>query len=176
MKHRRLEAITLCPTVYRCDWYIVLVLFSLALLGGTLTVYARAPANSARTLPELLGGIVERSAELVYITEQDSEVFAFYRNTPVKEVTDNVFLAILRRPVETQIIQQSWSSFFQIRVNNDPTGRWGDLKKYLEANLTNLTVFRLPRGAPYGAQYDLYAVGIFNGDTVVGIQMFGVAT
>jgi len=124
----------------------------------------------------LLGGIVERSAELVYITEQDSEVFAFYRNTPVKEVTDNVFLAILRRPVETQIIQQSWSSFFQIRVNNDPTRRWGDLKKYLEANLTNLTVFRLPRGAPYGAQYDLYAVGIFNGDTVVGIQMFGVAT
>jgi len=124
----------------------------------------------------LLGGIVERSAELVYITEQDSEVFAFYRNTPVKEVTDSVFLAILRRPGETQIVQQSWSSFFQIRVNNDPTGRWGDLKKYLEANLTNLTVFRLPRGAPYGAQYDLYAVGIFNGDTAVGIQMFGVAT
>jgi hypothetical protein len=50
------------------------------------------------------------------------------------------------------------------------------LQEYLEENLTNLTVFRLPRGQPYSAQYDLYAVGIFNGKTVVGVQMFGVAT
>ena len=63
-----------------------------------------------------------------------------------------------------------------MRTQNDPTRRWGYLKEYLEANLTDLTVFRIPRDAPYGAQYDVYAVGIFNGETVVGIQMFGVAT
>jgi hypothetical protein len=34
----------------------------------------------------------------------------------------------------------------------------------------------LPREDPYGAQYDLYAVGLFGGNIVVGVQMFGVAT
>ena len=55
------------------------------------------------TLPQLVAGIVSHSADLNYITEQDSEVFAFYRNTPVTELTDNVFLELLRRPEETQI-------------------------------------------------------------------------
>jgi hypothetical protein len=128
------------------------------------------------TLSEFTAGIVTRSADLNYVTEQDSEVFAFYRNAPVKELTGGVFLEVLRRPAETQIISQPWSTFFQIRTQHDPTGRWRRLQEYLEENLTNLTVFRLPRGQPYSAQYDLYAVGIFNGKTVVGVQMFGVAT
>jgi len=128
------------------------------------------------TLPKFVGGIVTRSADLVYISEQDSEVVAFYRKAPAKTITSAVFLAILRRSEETEIVQQSFSTFFQIRTNNDPTGRWRILQKYLEANLTDVTIFRVSRDAPYGAQYDLYAVGIFNGDSVVGVQMYGVAT
>ncbi len=127
-------------------------------------------------LSRLIAGVATRSTELNYITEQDSEVFAFYRNTQVKELTDTVFLTLLRRPKETMILQQSWPTFFQLRTQNDPTGRWRQLQEYLEANLTNLTVFRLPREAPYESQYDLYAVGIFKGNIVVGVQMFGVAT
>ena len=128
------------------------------------------------SLAQFVAGIVTRSSDLNYITEQDSEVFAFYRNTPVKVLNDAVFLGLLRRPTETKIVRVSWSTFFQLRTQNDPTGRWRDLQTYLEGNLTDLAVFRLPRASPYDAQYDLYAVGIFNGDTVVGVQMFGVAT
>lgn len=128
------------------------------------------------TLSQFVVGIVTRSADLNYITEQDSEVFAFYRNTPVDELNANVFLALLRRPAETDIVRQSWVSFFQLRTQSDSTGRWRELQQYLEANLTNLSVFRLPRDKPYASQYDLYVVGLFNGKTVVGVQMFGVAT
>jgi hypothetical protein len=159
------------------------MILTLALILTTSTVYACHPTTHLLLLPdkrmalsEFVGGIVTRSAELNYVTEQDSEVFAFYRNTPVAELSDKAFVAILRRPIETRIVRQSWSSFFEARTRNDPTGRWKALQEYLEANLTSLTVFRLPRDAPYGAQYDLYAIGIFNGETVVGVQMFGVAT
>lgn len=158
-------------------------ILALALFVGTSSVYAchatthvPLPQDKRMILSEFVGGILTRSAELNYVTEQDSEVFVFYRNTPVREMSDVAFLAILRRPPETKIIRQSWSSFFETRTRNDPTGRWRALQEYLEANLTGLTVFRLPRGAPYGSQYDLYAVGLFNGETVVGVQMFGVAT
>lgn len=132
--------------------------------------------EAVRTLPQFVGGIITRSAELTYITEQDSEVFVFYRNTPVNELTGDVLLSLLRRPSVSPIQQESWSKFFQLRANTDPTGRWAILRQYLEANLTDAVVFRLPRADPYGAQYDLYAVGLFNGNLVVGVQMFGVGT
>ena len=132
--------------------------------------------NRPLSLPQFVGGIVTRCDGLNYITEQDSEVFAFYRNAPVKELNDAAFLSLLRRSAETKIFRQSWSAFFQLRTQHDPTGRWRILQTYLEGSLTQLTVFRLPRPAPYDSQYDLYAVGIFEGDTVVGVQMFGVAT
>ena len=161
-----------------------LVFLALSLVTGMLAVSAchagigmsPSAVNRPLSLPQFIVGVVTRSGDLTYITEQDSEVFAFYRNTPVKELTDSVFLSLLRRPTNAKIVRQSWSTFFQLRTQNDPTGRWKNLQTYLEGNLTELTVFRLPRAAPYESQYDLYAVGIFNGDTVVGVQMFGVAT
>jgi hypothetical protein len=167
--------------LWRRDTWGAFTIVALALFIGTSSAYAchattHLSLSPDKRLAELVGGIVTRSAELNYLTEQDSEVFAFYRNTPVEEISDGAFLAILRRPPETKIIRQSWSSFFETRTRNDGTGRWRALQEYLEASLTSLTVFRLPRDAPYEAQYDLYAVGIFNGNTVVGIQMFGVAT
>src|SRR5688572_24518625 len=132
--------------------------------------------EEAITLPKLINGIVMRSAELNYVTEQDSEVFAFYRNSLVNEISEEAFLGLLRRPDETQIIRQSWATFFQLRTQHDSTGRWRHLQEYLEAHLTDHTVLRIPRESPYDSQYDLYAVGLFNGKRVVGIQMFGVAT
>lgn len=167
----------------RRDTSSVFFILALALFVGISPVYAcHAPTrlslqpNTRMILSEFVCRILTRSAELNYVTEQDSEVFVFYRNTPVGEMSDEAFLAILRRPPETKIIRSSWSSFFVTRTRNDPTGRWRVLQEYLEANLTSLTVFRLPRDSPYGSQYDLFAVGIFNGETVVGVQMFGVAT
>ena len=158
--------------------FVVAVLFGL--LSGpacrAATDTSHAVGSNPMTLSQFVAGIVTRSADLTYVTEQDSEVVAFYRNTRVKEMTDSVFLALLRRPVGTPITGQAWSAFFTLRTQNDATGRWRHLQEYLEANLTNLIVFRLPRDGPYSAQYDLYAVGIFNGETVVGVQMFGVAT
>jgi hypothetical protein len=149
----------------------------LAILFILSTAACRAMANaSPPTVSHFVSGVVTRSAYLNYITEQDSEVFAFYRNTPVKELTDEVFLGLLMRPKESKIVRQPWPVFFQLRTQGDPTGRWRQLQDYLEANLTNLTVLRLPRDPPYDSQYDLYAVGIFNGGVVVGVQMFGVAT
>lgn len=158
-------------------------IMALALFIGTSTVYAchatthlPLPPDKRPILSEFVGGILTRSMGLNYVTEQDSEVFVFYRNTPVKEISDEAFLAILKRPPETKVVRQSWASFFETRTRNDSTGRWRELQKYLEANLTSLIVFRLPRDEPYGLQYDLYVVGLFNDATVVGVQMFGVST
>ena len=137
---------------------------------------ATTKESPPETLPQFVGGVVTRSAKLIYLTEQDSEVFAFYRNTPVTKITDIALLDLIRRPRETRVTELSWSAFFQLRTNRDSTGRWRSLQVYLEANLTDFTVFQVPRDAPYDSQYDLYAVGIFNGNTVVGVQMFGVAT
>ena len=177
MKYGYLRLMLLCRRNTRGAFTIL----ALALFVGTSSAYAchattHLSLSPDKRLAELVGGIVTRSAELNYVTEQDSEVFAFYRNTPVEEMSDEAFLSILRRPPETGIFRQSWSSFFETQTRNDPTGRWKALQEYLEANLTGLTVFRVPRDPPYGAQYDLYTVGIFNGETVVGVQMFGVAT
>ena len=179
MKYECLKSMLLCMR----NTSRAFTILALALFISTSTAYAchattHLPLLSDKRiiLSEFVGGILTRSAALNYVTEQDSEVFVFYRNTPVEEMSDEAFLAILRRPPETKIIRSSWSSFFETRTRNDPTGRWRALQAYLEANLTSLTVFRLPRDTPYGSQYDLYAVGIFNGETVVGVQMFGVAT
>lgn len=155
--------------------FLLLLLFAASTCYACQTAISMGP-DKARSLSEFVSGIVTLSAQLNYISEQDSEVFAFYRNTPVDEMTDAALLNVLRRPADTRILQQTWSSFFQIRTRNDPTGRWKSLQDYLESNLTNMVVFRLPRESPYGAQYDLYAVGIFNGHTIVGVQMFGVGT
>lgn len=152
-----------------------LVLFAASSTFACQTAISMIP-DKARTLPEFVSGIVTLSAQLNYITEQDSEVFAFYRNTQVDEMSDSSFLSVLRRPQDDPIIQQPWSTFFQLRTRNDPSGRWKSLQDYLESNMTHLVIFRLPRDAPYAAQYDLYAVGLFNGHTIVGVQMFGVAT
>ena len=155
--------------------------FVLVILVGLLATTCQAGnatsvGTDARTLSQLLAGIVIRTGDLNYITEQDSEVFAFYRNTAVREMSEARFLELLRLPKETRIIKQSWSTFFKIQTRQDSGSRWRELQEYLEANLTNLTVFKVPRDEPYDSQYDLYVVGLFNGDTVVGIQMFGVAT
>jgi len=187
LRYKRSENVPVPCARYRSDGSVKAVILAFAMIVGILT----GPACNAATimstpivnntdpvtLPQFLAGIVPRSANLIYISEQDSEVFAFYRNTPVKgNVTNAAFLMLLRRPEETPIFRETWSSFFQIRTQNDSTGRWLNLQNYLEANLTNPTVFQVPRPAPYAAQYDLYAVGIFNNETVVGVQMFGVAT
>jgi hypothetical protein len=79
--------------------------------------------TSPLTLSEFTAGIVTRSADLNYVTEQDSEVFAFYRNAPVKELTGGVFLEVLRRPAETQIISQPWSTSSRVRARAAPTRR-----------------------------------------------------
>lgn len=157
-------------------WIAISVLSILVALASVASCRASPTGKNSANLSRFVAGIVTRSAGLNYITEQDSEVFAFYRNQPVKELTDTVFLALLRRPPKTPIIQLSWSKFFQLRTQSDPTGRWTQLRDYLEANLTNATLFRMPRDDPYESQYDLYAVGIFDGEIVVGVQMFGVGT
>lgn len=155
---------------------LILLALVVALFNCTACNASTAqPKVSRPTLPQLINGIILRTENLNYISEQDSEVFAFYRNTPVHEITDAVFLDLLRRPPGTRIVKQSWSMFFQIQSRKDTSKRWMELQNYLETNLTNLTVVYLPRDAPYDSQYDLYAIGLC-GDRVVGVQMFGVAT
>jgi hypothetical protein len=184
LKYKRFEAVSVRPRsrTYTMPAILTLLLFAVIILilaasSCHAAGNAQSPsANKASTISQLVHGIVTRSASLNYISEQDSEVFAFYRNTQVKELTDTVFLSLIRRPTETRIIKQSWTDFFRVRTSTDPTGEWRKLQEYLEGNMTNLIVYRVSRDAPYETQYDLYAVGIFNQNTVVGVQMFGVAT
>src|SRR5690348_3070880 len=73
-----------------------LILLTFVVLLAASTTYACQAAISlgrdkVRTLPEFVSGIATLSAQLNYISEQDSEVFVFYRNTPVDEMTDASF-------------------------------------------------------------------------------------
>lgn len=129
----------------------------------------------SQSLDSLVQSIVIGAQGLNYMSETDSEVFAVYRNAVIGELDGDVLKGVLRLPEDTLILGADWTGFFKQAASNDPSGDWSAMKTLLEGNLQQLSIFKIQRSAPYTAQNDVLAVGLFEGK-VVGIQMFAVET
>ncbi len=121
-------------------------------------------------LGNLLAGIQERADSLNYISEEDWDVnvFVIGRNVSVLNV-ETFRLAnpqIFYEPIEEFDVDL----FFSRLEKRDKSGGWSNLRNYLEANLTQLTVFKVG-----DVRRDVYAVGLFQGH-IIGIRTFAVET
>ena len=119
-------------------------------------------------LGSLVAGIQDRADNLIYISEEDWDVnvFVIGRNVLVLNIETfqaaNPFVAF--EPIEEIEIE----SFFSRLENRDAA--WTNLRNYLEANLTEVKVFKIGN-----VRRDVYVVGLFNGH-IVGIRTFAVET
>jgi len=119
-------------------------------------------------LGNLLSGIQERSDSLVYISEQDWDVNAFVIGRNISVLDAEVFKQsnpkVLYETVEEFPVNDFWWRLEQKDY------RWTRLRNYLEANLTQIHVFKVG-----DVRRDVYVVGLFDGH-IVGVRMFAVET
>lgn len=143
----------------------------------SLLIFAFAAVNApaqnfyrSRPFPlgNLLSGIQERADNLVYISEEDWDVNAFVTGRNVSILNAETFKQsnpkILYETVEDFPVEYFWQRLEQKDY------RWTRLRNYLEANLTQIHVFKVG-----DVRRDVYAVGLFDGH-IVGVRMFAVET
>jgi len=119
-------------------------------------------------LGNLLSGIQERSDSLVYISEQDWDINAFVIGRNVSVLNTETFKQanpkVLYETVEDFPVNDFWQ-----RLEQKDYG-WTRLRNYLEANLTQIHVFKVG-----DIRRDVYVVGLFQGH-IVGVRMFAIET
>ncbi len=119
-------------------------------------------------LGNLLAGIQDRADNLNYISEQDWDVnvFVIGRNitilSPANFQAANPFIAY--QPIEEINVEVFFSR------PSLQTQAWINLKNYLEANLTQLEVFKVG-----DVRREVYVVGLFQGH-IIGVRIFAVET
>lgn len=131
--------------------------------------------SSALTFPELISGIQTRSEGLVFISETDSDVVVWYRNRTVDSLSEAEFKRVAKIPPLATVEIVPFDQLFTRLVDLDKTGQWLILRDYLESNLQDYKVFRVPRPAPYERTFDVYAVGLFE-NKVIGIHVVSLET
>lgn len=147
--------------------YLLTIVFIIA-----LTALCASAQEFSKTrispLGNLLAGIQDRSDPLIYISEEDWDVNAFVNGRNVSVLNAQTFKAanpkILYETVEEFPINDFWSRLEQQDY------RWTRLRNYLEANLTQIHVFKVG-----DVRRDIYVVGLFDGH-IVGVRMFAVET
>jgi hypothetical protein len=146
-----------------------ILLFLVIFAFGVLTVPAQDFYKS-RLFPlgNLLGGIQERAENLVYISEEDWDVNAFVIGRNIQTLNAETFKQsnpkILYETIEDFPVEYFWWRLEQ------KDRRWTILRNYLEANLTQIHVFKVG-----DVRRDVYVVGLFDGH-IVGARMFAVET
>jgi hypothetical protein len=141
---------------------IVLALTALSASAQELTKTRISP------LGNLLAGIQDRADNLNYISEQDWDVnvFVIGRNitilSPANFQAANPFIAY--QPIEEINVEVFFSR------PSLQTQAWINLKNYLEANLTQLEVFKVG-----DVRREVYVVGLFQGH-IIGVRTFAVET
>lgn len=140
--------------------------FTILLFVSTV---AHAQVNKRQfPIGEILSGIQQRTDSLVYISEEDWDVNVFIIGRNVSVLNAETFLAA--NPfVAFQPIEKFDIDLFFARLEQQD-GRWTILRNYLEANLTQLQVFKVGN-----VRRDVYVIGLFNGH-IVGIRTFAVET
>lgn len=136
-----------------------------------LTVCASGEAQiKTRVSPlgNLLAGIQDRADNLNYISEQDWDVNVFVIARQITQLSPANFQAanpfIFSEPIEEIDVEVFFSR------PSLQTQEWTNLRNYLEANLAQLTVFKVG-----DVRREVYIVGLFNGH-IVGVRTFAVET
>ena len=119
-------------------------------------------------LGNTLSGIQERAENLIYISEEDWDVNAFVIGRTITVLTTETFKQANPKLMFETVEDFDVETFFARLENKDL--RWMILRNYLEANLTQIHVFKAGN-----VRRDIYAVGLFEGH-IVGVRMFGVET
>ncbi len=119
-------------------------------------------------LGNLLAGIQERADNLNYISEQDWDVNVFVIARQITQLSPANFQAanpfIAYQPIEEIDVEVFFSR------PSLQTQAWTNLRNYLEANLAQLTVFKVGE-----VRREVYIVGLFQGH-IIGVRTFAVET
>lgn len=119
-------------------------------------------------LGNLLSGIQERSDSLVYISEEDWDVNAFVIGRNVSLLNSETFKSANPKVLYETVEDFPGEYFWQRLEQKDY--RWTRLRNYLEANLTQIHVFKVG-----DVRRDVYVVGLFQGH-IVDVRMFAIET
>ncbi len=123
--------------------------------------------------------IEEASNGLWYVSETDAEIEAFEAG-PVGAVTKNAILEKLARPPQTPVEERAFEDFFKrLTTVHDWFGeeekatarRFVRLKNLLEANLSDLRVFKVGR-----IEIEIFVVGLDAEGDLAGIRTEAVET
>ncbi len=143
----------------------ILIVFALATVSASAQDFYK---SRPFPLGNVLGGIQERTENLVYISEEDWDVNAFVIGRNVSILNAQTFKQsnpkVLYETVEDFPVNDFWSRLEQQNC------RWTRLRNYLEANLTQIHIFKVG-----DVRRDVYIVGLFDGH-IVGVRMFAVET
>ncbi len=147
--------------------YLLTIVFIIAL---TALSASAQEFSKTRTSPlgNLLAGIQDRSDSLVFISEEDWDVNAFVIGRNVSVLNAQTFKAANPKISYETVEEFPINDFFARLENQDY--RWARLRNYLEANLTQIHVFKVG-----DLRRDIYVVGLFD-DHIVGVRMFAVET
>jgi len=119
-------------------------------------------------LGNLLAGIQDRADNLNFISEQDWDVNVFVIGRNITQLSPANFQAanpfIFSEPIE-EIDARIFFSRPSLQ-----TQEWTNLRNYLEANLAQLTVFKVG-----DVRREITLVGLFQGH-IVGVRTFAVET
>jgi len=147
-----------------------ILLFILVIFTLTASSASAQEFDKPRPFPlgNLLSGIQERADNLIYISEEDWDVNAFVIGRNVQSLNAETFKQanpkVLYETVEDFPIEYFWQRLEQKDY------RWTRLRNYLEANLTQIHVFKVG-----DIRRDVYVVGLFDGH-IVGVRMFAIET
>ena len=116
----------------------------------------------------VLEEIENRCADVLYRNESEaSEVHAFQSPNNVRGAFNAAgFLASLNMPPLTPIEERDFNHVLnnQIELEEGASG-WEILQSYLTANLVDLKVFVIGK-----VQVDIYAVGLFTDNEIIGVK------
>ncbi len=114
----------------------------------------------------LLDNIQNRASGLSFISETDADINAFVVGRDVEVLTPQAFANAIHE--EPEAVEEFCFDNFFGQINMVKSGAL--LKEYLEANLEQLTEFRVG-----SVRRDVFAVGLYNG-FIVGVKTFAVET
>ena len=147
----------------------ILMLSLLIFVFGALSASAQ-DFYKQRPFPlgNLLGGIQERAENLTYISEEDWDVNAFVIGRNVQVLNAETFKSANPK-VLYETVEDFPTEYFWARLEQKDR-RWTRLRNYLEANLTEIHIFKVG-----DIRRDVYVVGLFD-DHIVGVRMFAIET
>ena len=145
--------------------FLMIVVFALTVSSASAQEFSKTRISP---LGNLLAGIQDHSDSLIYISEEDWDVNAFVIGRNVTILNAQTFKQsnpkVLYETVEDFPVNDFWSRLEQQNC------RWTRLRNYLEANLTQIHIFKVG-----DVRRDVYIVGLFDGH-IVGVRMFAVET